>query len=833
MIHETKILTMAQRKVLPTFIFGIATFAFAQDKINIEGKISTHNNESVPYASVSFIHKTNKVYNDAILTDEKGYYKINLAPGIYNITIEAIDFKKYTFTKEILTNGNIGNIIILPEETIVGSKTKELQEVTITSTKKAYKIELDKKTYDPSQDILSKGGSLQDVLNNVPSVEVDTDGTVSMRGNSNIKFLINGKPSSLLGIGDGAALQSIPANQIERIEVITNPSSKFEASGTAGILNIILKKNKGKGFNGSVEGGLGYFPTARLNTNLSWTKGVWTWFINGGKNYTERKTNRWSRTKFFDILGKTTEYLNQNTDADNKNNSYNTNAGINVNLSEKASFNLSGMLRHRIEDNHDLVTYDYLSSDKVLTHQAERLSLGKTKNTAIQGDIGFDYKFNQQGHNLFTSFSIQQNKGKDDVNIEETNQNIFDNRNIVAQLTENNTIIGKIDYELPIGKASKLEAGYRFDRNKNDYDYGVLQSEDDIIFTPRLDFTSYTIYQETFNAAYIQFQSKINKLSYQLGLRAEHSDIFVSFIDQKRTNIEDKRDYIGYFPSVFLSYDLNGSDSQLLLNYSRRISRPRSSFLIPFSSFRRNDDRNQFFGNLGLNPEYVSSIELGYAIQKKKLTINPTFYFSHTQDETRMITLRESENSDILITKPYNVGSDIHYGLDLNFTADILSWWKIMSNINLFRYESNGEFFDEKLMNKPLSFEGKGFSTRLRLTNTFKIDNTFSLQFQGSFRGGEQTESFSRKPMYVINFGANKTIWKGKGTISFNIQDIFNTRAIHNQSYTSSFEREIYIQYIPRQLMLSFTYHFKQGKVEKIKPKKDINANIKGGDEAM
>ena len=225
-------------------MLSAAAFAFAQEKMNVSGQIVDKQNQPVPYASVSFSNKANKLFSDATLTDEKGTYQVALVPGNYDITIEAIDFKKSTLNKQIAKPGSLGNFSVEPEGSLTNTKTQDIQGVTIIAQAvKPYRVEIDKKVYDPSLDIVSKGGNLQDVLSNVPSVTVDTDGTVSMRGNTNVKFLINGKPSSLLGIDDGAnALQSIPADQIERIEVITNPSSKFEASGTAGILNIILKK---------------------------------------------------------------------------------------------------------------------------------------------------------------------------------------------------------------------------------------------------------------------------------------------------------------------------------------------------------------------------------------------------------------------------------------------------------------------------------------------------------------------------------------------------------------------------------------------------------------
>lgn len=255
---------------------------------------------------------------------------------------------KITLNKQITSAGNLGSFTIETEVSPTEGKTQDIQGVTITAqAAKAYRVEIDKKVYDPSTDLISKGGNLQDVLANVPSVSVDTDGTVSMRGSSNVRFLINGKPSALLGIDDGAnALQSIPADQIERIEVITNPSSKFEASGTAGILNIILKKTKKTGFNGSVIGTLGYLPQTNLNTSLSWRKGKFSWFLNGGGGYRESKnTNR--NTNIYNnvsIVGNELE-SRQNSEITNKNNNYNATAGIVYDISDKTSVNASGTVR--------------------------------------------------------------------------------------------------------------------------------------------------------------------------------------------------------------------------------------------------------------------------------------------------------------------------------------------------------------------------------------------------------------------------------------------------------------------------------------------------------
>ena len=817
-----------------TFVLSAAAFAFAQEKVSTSGTIVDKQNNPVPYASVTFSNKANKLYSDAALTDEKGNFSIQLVPGNYDIIIEAIDYKKSTQNKQI-SGGNLGSISIESEGSSTALKTQEIQGVTIVAqSTKPYRVELDKKVYDPSQDVLSKGGNLQDVLTNVPSVNVDTDGTVSMRGNSNVRFLINGKPSSLLGIDSGAnALQSIPADQIERIEVITNPSSKFEASGTAGILNIILKKTKGRGFNGSVTGSVGYLPQTNLNTNLSWKQGNWNIFFNGGGGYSKRKNTRENETTYFDTNGNIAETLDQNNSNDSESRFYNANAGFTVDLSDKTALNMSGMIRYNEGEGDDLVNYltrDYTANT---TENSQRLSLAERSGVALQADFGIDHKFNDKGQNIYSSISIQRNDDEDYNNIRETKNGIFASRNLVDSETVNNTIIGKIDYELPIGEQSRLEAGYRFDRNENNYDYAVLGTVDDINFSTLPNFTSNTVYREMFNSFYAQFKSKINNFGYQLGLRTELSDIHVDFNSLSGTTSNINKNYIGWFPSVFLSYDLGeDKNNQLLLNYSRRISRPRSWFLIPFNSFNLNDYRNLFAGNPDLNPEYINSFELGYAYQKNKLTINPTLYYRKSQDETQMVVLRTAPNSQVLQTRPYNVGSESQMGLDLNIAADITKWWKITSNIDLFRYQSVGEFYDATLMDKPQSFEGDGFSARARLSNSFKIDKTFSMQLQGSFRGGEETASSKQLANYSLDFGASKTIWNGDGTIAFNIRDIFNSRAREFYSYGPSFERYSYMQWQPRQFSISLTYRFKQGeKIEQPKKKKDNNNNYQGDDE--
>ena len=847
------------------FVLGAASLAFAQEKINVSGKIADKNNVTVPYASVTFTNKANKQLSDAALTDENGAYMIALVPGNYDVTIEAIDYKKYTSTKLITPSDKSGNFIIEKEAGATLTPTKEIEGVTIVATSsKAYKVDLDKKTYNVSSDILSKGGNLQDVLQNVPSVSVDTDGSVTMRGNSNVRFLINGKPSSLLGIDDGAnALQSIPSESIERIEVITNPSSKYEASGTAGILNIILKKEKKAGFNGSVTGSLGYLPRTNLNANLNWRKGDWTWYVNGGGGYNENESSsKNERTMKDDVSSLASkkfpfiQYTKQNAEDTREGQNYNVTAGVVRDINDKTSINLSGMIRTFKNDSNSLNSYQekiWLNDDDNVLNPyltdvlRDRNSIGTNENFATQIDFGIDQKLDDNGQNITVSGSVQSNKSDSYSQIFDNTDTfigntLFNNKmslNNVFSESKSNTFIGKADYELPIGDYSRFEAGLRYDYNKNGYDYFVDQSDNGGGDYTKFGFTSNTVYKENILGIYTQFKSKIGeKFAYQLGLRGENSTIDIDFNYFKETapgsniwnpaNDKVKKEYFKLFPTVFLSYNITDS-SQFLLNYSRRINRPRAFSMIPFMSF--NDDRNYFRGNPDLNPSYENSFELGYSISKKKFTINPTLYFKKSEDEQNRYSYLDNDGA--MNTIPFNVGSKTNYGLDLNGTYDPFNWWKMMVSADLYGYKNEGGFnlfpeIDETFMD----FSGEGFSYRLRWNNTFRPTKNLNIQIQSFYRAGEKTLMNNRKAMYGVDFGATQTIWKGNGTIAFNVRDVFNTRRMRNEINTAQYFSTNERQWQPRQFSVSLTYRFKQGERVDVKKKnKDINNNYSGEEE--
>lgn len=840
MTSKFEISSIIKRKTLGlTLVLSAASLAFAQQKTQIWGEVTGPQNVKIPYASVNFINTTNKTASDAVLTGENGKYTVSLMPGSYTVSIEAIDFKKYTEKLIVTGSPSVKNFSIVAENTSLG-KTQNIEGVTITAQNtKPYRVELDKKIYDPATDLISKGGNLQDVLSNVPSISVDTDGTVSMRGNTNIKFLINGKPSAMLGIDEGAdALKSIPADQIEQIEVITNPSSKFEASGTAGILNIILKKSKKLGFNGSVTGTVGYLPQTSLNTNLSWKRGAWSYFINGGGSYSRSKfvNNQEYQSLLLpeNMKDRSTFYSKQDNDGKGESNSYNVNTGFVVDLTEKSALNASVMFRNFKFDSND--TGNYLETfvsktaagSSLYDQTTNRLSDGFRKSNSFQADLGFDQKIGNKGQLLTLAGSFQNSKSDNDSKADEqsfTTTGLNSRlQNDVFSTSESTTYLGKADYELPLGELSKFEAGLRFDYTKNDYDYAVNESRNNSAFLPLADFTSKTLYTEKIGAAYGQFKSKIGNLGYQLGLRVENTNIDIDFRSAREgKQVQKQKEYTGFFPSAFLSYEVT-KGSQFLLNYSRRIQRPRSFFLVPFNSY---NTRSLFEGNPDLNPTYENSFEFGYSLSKSKVTFNPTLYFKKSEDQINFYQRRSTNSTGgtVVLTTPVNAGSNENYGLDLNGSYDAFKWLRIMGSVDLYGYRNKGQYFET-------DFDGEGFSTRMRLTTTFKPDKNTSVQLQGSYRGAENTAVNNRNAMYVLNAGASRTILKGDGTLTFNIQDVLNSRAREFTYNGPDYTQYSFMQFAPQQFTLSFTYRFKQGdKVDQPKRKKDVNSNFRGDEE--
>ncbi len=798
--------------------FLLITFSLMfsqQEMFKINGKIVDEtDNQVIPYATITLLNQRDNKITYGALADEKGNFEIEITKGKYKITIEAFEYNIITLEKLLLNAQDIGEIKLQAKQ-----NTKQLQEVTVQGQKPVYRLELDKKVYDVSQDLTTKGASLSDVLQNVPSVQVDADGSVTMRGNSNVKFLIDGKPSGMLGISSSSdALKQIPADQIERIEIITNPSSKYDAEGSAGILNIIMKKGKKAGFNASIETFAGYFPNYGTNINVNWKKNKIGFFLNGGFNYSKPEGKSSFITKYYDDNGNITNSSSQDGKRERENRNFSLGTGFNYDFNDKNSILTSFNLRKSNGGNLNTTNYNDFTVSTNLYEFSQRIENQDQDEYSLQGDINFQHLFNTKGKKLNLSFNAQKSKEDNNSLINEylLPQYTTTELNKTNNIQNQQRFITKIDFENPYKEGANYEFGLQYVATLLQNDFSVEKFENDV-WTYLTNFTDDTEYNEKIAAAYIQYGNKVNKFSYQLGLRAENSNIEVI---SNRSQTEVNKNYTDLFPSAFISYNFN-DNNQLQINVTRRINRPSGRFLIPFQTY--SDDRNTFQGNQNINPAYTWATELGYSTKIGKLTLTPTLFNRYTQDSWEMfVTQQTVDGQDIFVTTPANIDYNNSFGGEIGFIYNPYKWWRMFGEVSFFGYEQAGTQFG-------ISQDKSGTSYNFRYNTTFKLPGKIDFQIQNNYSGPQESAQNKRKAMYIMNIGLSKDLIKDKATLTLNVQDVFNTRMREVETFGDGFYRNMEMQWRQRQINLSFIYRFNQKKKEERKRERNEN----GGEQEM
>lgn len=793
---------MLAKKIFSYFFLAIGFCVFAQN-FTLKGKVTDTQNQPLEYAMVSVQNPDTFEEVTGIVTDATGNFTLEVPQGNYVLYIES--FTGNTFEKPIEVNRNedLGNFKVA-ENSVVS-----LEGATITANNQIYKMELDKKVYNLSQDLMAKGSSLSDALQNVPSVQVDGEGNVSLRGNENVRILIDGKPSSLVGISDPAtALQSLPADVVERIEVVTNPSARYEAEGSAGIINIILKKGKLQGFNGSVNVNGGIPTTAGIATNLNYRTGKWNLFTNLSYRYAEREREGNSYTTRFNSEG-IPRYEDMNREATRINNGYNIMLGTEYYLDDRNTFTISGNYRNGKNENRSDLHYLDFDSNLNQTASSLRTEREKEKDNSAEGSFNYKHEFLDPGHEFTIDARATYSEETEDGNLREFGDFVNSTERSFSSEYQNRVIVSA-DYVYPFGEKGRFELGARgeLEGTLTDFSVDSLSSEG---WISKPEFSNRTDYRQNVYAAYAQYGQGFGNFSFFAGLRMENSDITVKSILNENTT---RKNYVDFFPSLFLNYEFESED-QLQVSYSRRIRRPRGWDLIPFTSYSNN--RNLFMGNPELDPQYTDSYELSYVTKIGKLMITPNVYYSNTQDNIQRYQSIDANGA--LVTRPINVGTEERYGGDLTFTYRPVKWWNIMGNVNLFGYRTEGEYTDTfenpntgEMVSTTTNFDGDGFSWFGRLNNTFTLPAKFSIQLSGDYRGGMKTVQMERKPMYAVDLSVNKDLFNDNATLTLSVRDLFNTRAFEMESFGDDFYLESRNRWNVRSINLTFTYRFNQSK---------------------
>lgn len=789
----------------PFFIITLLlsfTQAIAQNII-LSGKITDNANNPLEYVTVSVQDTETNTELFGGITDNAGKFSVEVTPGSYILYLESFGGSTYEQPITLNKNQDLGNIQ-LGESSVIA-----LEGANITGSNQTYKMELDKKIYDISQDPLAKGSSISDALQNVPSVQVDGEGNVSLRGNENVRILIDGKPSSMVGISDPAqALQNLPADAVQRIEVVTNPSARYEAEGTAGIINIILKKGKLQGVNGSVSVFGGIPEAIGGSANLNYRTGKWNLFTTLGYRYQQRKGGSSSETTRFNEDG-----IQGHEWMDGKsirvNNGYNLMLGTEYYLDNSNTFTVSGSYRNGINKNNSNIFYTDFDENYNIMSNSTRTENEKEDDYNAEINFNFKHQFNKPGHEFTVDARASYSKETENADLRETGDNVNSTERSYNFERQRRVLIAA-DYVYPFGEKGRFELGARGEMEGTLTNFKVDSlAGTDWIANP--DFANQTDYLQNVYAAYAQYGNGFGNFSFMAGVRMENSDITVhSILNESKT----KKNYVDFFPSLFLNYEFESED-QLQLSYSRRIRRPRGWDLIPYTSY--SDNRNIFMGNPDLDPQYTDAYELSYITKIGKLMITPNVYFSHTKDNIQRY--QSSTEDGTIITRPINIGTEQRYGGDLTFTYRPWKWWNLMGNVNVFGYKTEGELTETRtiegtddVITRTTNFDGDGVSWFGRLSNTFTLPAKFTMQLSGNYRGGQKTAQMERKGVHSLDFSLSKDLFNDNATITFNVRDVLDSRKMEFDSYGEGFIRHSENRWGVRTFNLNFTYRFNQSK---------------------
>jgi len=809
--------------VIIQVFFSIAVSAQSKTNTIISGKVfDKSTREPLEYATISIINKQSGKTITGTVADVKGVFSISNIPfDTYQVNIEFIGYEKTTLDNIVLSvekrSVSIGTIFL-------SSSTHNLESVTVVGDKPVVENKIDKIVYNVSNDITSQGGAAIDVLKKVPQVTVDIDGNVELQGNSNIRFLINGKPSSVFGNSLSDALASIPASQIKSVEAITNPGAKYDSQGTGGIINIILYDNKMQGVNGNINLSAGSrLENGSLNLNIRHNNFGVNAFFSG--NAALKSELPYSQNRFAqDTAAKIITNMVQTSRTDFVRNGFRSGIGFDWNITKNdiitgsLGYNQFGSSNQGLTNQEQLTT-DYssnpLSDIFTLRNSDSRSRIGST-------DYSLDYKkkFKNEGQEL--DIVYDQSNGKPYSNYIQSQsyegQTVPFSGSLSTNPGTDKEINLSIDYTHPVNKNILIETGAKM----VDEDISSIANVSD--FDPSLNqyvsdaFQSYHLnYKMKVYAGYLSTNFKLfNWLNVKAGARYEYTDVNIDF---PNTSVPA---YGTFVPSVVLSHDFNKTQS-LKLAYSKRIERPEYRELNPFINL--SDPYNLSTGNPLLKPEIGNNLELGYSSTFKK---GGNIYISlieriNTQDVKQVTTfypaflIGDSTYTNVSVTNSQNIGEEYNTGINVSGSYPITTKLNMRGNLMVSqRYI---------VSNVGIGNQSTGFRARLNLNATYQLNKDLVFELFGFYSSPVQNIQGKNPQYFMYTFALRKLFWDKKASFGFTATNPFNKyvrqlSTISTESYTST-----NIRMMPmRSFGISFMYKF--GKLEFSKTKEDDNNNF-------
>ena len=780
--------------------------------------------EPLEYATISIKSKNNPEKIFGGLTDKDGKFSVDVNPGLYELKIDYVSFISYS-NENLMVRGNtdIGNI---PLELDVSM----LDEVEVRAERTQVEIRLDKKIYNVGQDITVKGGNVSDVLANIPSIDVDFDGNISLRGNSNIRILINGKPSGLVGLSGPQGLRSLPSESIEKVEVVTSPSARYSAEGTAGILNIILKKQSLLGFNGNFNLNLGIPRNEGLNGTLNVRNEKLNLFSTVNLRNSENSGSYFSETN----------YTRQNLTIDEANDWDYGNKNIFINLGseyyfdDKTSLTISGFYKKGDDSSYATNIVNDISRGTISSTN-NRLRNETEMDESFEYAIDFYKDYDRDGQTLSARISYEESEDDELEDIEDfatfplISESIFEK---VSNIDFQKRFLGQVDFIYPIDNETEFEFGYRgsFLERETDYDVSFLTGNS---FISDSGLSNIFNYNESVNSLYTQLGKKFDKLSALFGLRYENSK---QEINQKTTNEFEIKKYSDLFPTLNLAYEFSSQES-LTFGYSKRIRRPRGWDINPFP--RRNSVTSFRRGNPFLNPTFTTSIEVDYLKRFKKFTLNTSIFYRQSDGNIERITeetgeivdlIFDSESSapilqvPVLDSYPINLSTNKRIGSELSLTYTPSRSVRLNASFTINSSSIRGQYEDQ-------DFDSDDTNWSTRFNGFVRLPKEYSLQFFGFVRGPSENAFSKRKAFGFVTGAIQKSILDKKGTLSLKFSDLFNTSQWRYESFQDSFYRKGEGRRREPTYVLTFSYRFNDNKYKQRKKniRKDRGDTDQGG----
>lgn len=796
---------MKTLQIIFLFLFGVV--GFAQQTVIISGKvIESGTNLPMEYSIVYIQNTQNSSSVFGGTTDQNGNFSIDVPKAEYNIRIDFMSFKSYETKVSVQENTNLGTIIL-------ESDSQMIEGIEVIAERSTVEMRLDKRVYNVGQDMIVKGGTISDVLDNVPSVSVDVEGNVTLRGDDNVRILIDGKPSGLAGININDALKMLPADSVEKVEVITNPSARYEAEGGGGIINIILRKGKNNGVNGTLIATTGDPANHGLSANINYKTENFNIFTTQGYAHRGSLGNSMNDIENLDTDGNTTGFIKERRKNERLSKGYNGVFGLEWNLTESLSWTNSVSYRKDSRRNPTNVTIDYFDPNMNLLTQTTRDNYDWSDDEDVDFSSNITKNFDKDGHKLTVDFSTSLSKDKDFADITTRNLTLDEISRLEKTSSDQKQVrtMAMADYTLPLGENGQFEAGYRGNFVDMTADY-MVENFNDITNSWENDtnYSNVLQYVENVNALYTQYGSKIGKFSYMGGLRWEDTRVQ---INQFTHDIYRTKTYNDFFPSVFFGYEIN-DETNISLSYSRRVSRPRSWFINPFSNLSSNV--SLFRGNPDLDPSMSDAIDLGFLKRwGNKFTLSTSMYLNHTTDAVQFVRYVEEINGiDVLITSPVNLGVRDRFGFDFTLNYNPYRWWRLNGSFNLYRNETKGDYTYYDLNNNLVreNFDNVAYSWFARLTSRITLPYKIDWQTNATYNAPEENAQGRSKGILSANLAFSKDVLKDKATITLNVSDVFNSRKRIMETELAMQNTYSEMQWRERQITLSFTYRFNRQK---------------------